>query len=188
MPSAKKSVVMRTSLESSKRASLKGPLGPFNDDEDTKAGSSAEKGNSSLPRKLIGSATIHVNEEQFTSNSMRKKKHSLGPQMKSERKRNSSAMVFSEDVKVEKSLKGPSTATVTPHALENWLNATLVDATHMEIPGVITRPEHKLPTHRYNIDRQTLVNAGISTEEVDRIYRMLFVHSVGYFELLKKIL
>ena len=58
----------------------------------------------------------------------------------------------------------------------------------MEIPGVITRQEHKLPTHRYNIDRQTLVNAGISSEEVDRIYRMLFVHSVGYFELLKKIL
>ena len=58
----------------------------------------------------------------------------------------------------------------------------------MEIPGVITRPEHKLPTHRYGIDRQSLVNAGISSEEVDRIYRMLFVHSVGYFELLKKIL
>ena len=33
-----------------------------------------------------------------------------------------------------------------------------------------------------------MVNAGISSEEVDRIYRSLFVYSVGFFELLRKIL
>lgn len=50
------------------------------------------------------------------------------------------------------------------------------------------KPMHKNPIHRYGIDRQTLVDAGISPGEVDRIYRSLFVYSVGFFELLKKIL
>ena len=72
--------------------------------------------------------------------------------------------------------------------LEAWINETLTDAYHLEIPGVLTQPEHKNPVHRYGIDRQTLVDAGISSEEVDRIYRSLFVYSVGFFELLKKIL
>lgn len=73
-------------------------------------------------------------------------------------------------------------------ALETWINETLTDAYHLEIPGVLTKPEHKLPIHRYGIDRNNLVNSGISTEEVDRIYRSLFVYSVGFFEMLKKIL
>ena len=72
--------------------------------------------------------------------------------------------------------------------LETWINETLTDAIHLDIPGVLIKPENKNPIHRYGIDRQTLVSAGISPEEVDRIYRSLFVYSVGFFELLKKIL
>ena len=32
-----------------------------------------------------------------------------------------------------------------------------------------------------------LMNAGLSVEEVDRLYRALFVYSVGFFEHLKKV-
>ena len=94
MPSAKKSAVMRTSLESSKRGSLKGPFGTLSKDKETDRNASEENVRSSLPRKIIGSATIHINEDKMNSNSMRKKKLSVGPLMNSERRRNSSAMVF----------------------------------------------------------------------------------------------
>jgi hypothetical protein len=33
-----------------------------------------------------------------------------------------------------------------------------------------------------------MTNAGLSSDEVDRIYRCLFVYSAGFFEMLKKVL
>lgn len=53
---------------------------------------------------------------------------------------------------------------------------------------MITKPEHKNPVSRYQVDRMTLMNSGLSGDEVDRIYRALFVYSVGFFEHLRKIL
>ena len=50
------------------------------------------------------------------------------------------------------------------------------------------KPEHKDPIQRYGVDRLTLNALGIPQEMVDRIYRALFVYSVGFFELLRKIL
>lgn len=110
----------------------------------------------------------------------------MAASQKSERL-NTDSLVFADDVKVEKKI-GQTSAGVSNRALETWINETLTDAYHLEIPGVLIKPEHKLPIHRYGIDRNNLVNSGISTEEVDRIYRSLFVYSVGFFEMLKKIL
>jgi hypothetical protein len=72
--------------------------------------------------------------------------------------------------------------------LETWINETLTDADHLDIPGVILKPEHKLPIQRYGVDRAELKAAGIPEETVDRIYRALFVYSVGFYELIKKCL
>jgi hypothetical protein len=72
--------------------------------------------------------------------------------------------------------------------IENWINETLQDAEHLDIPGVILKPEHKNPISRYGIDRIELTNAGIPNELVDRIFRSLFVYSVGFYELVKKCL
>ena len=58
----------------------------------------------------------------------------------------------------------------------------------MDIPGVILKPEHKNPISRYGIERSVLIEAGITNELVDRIYRALFVYSVGFYELIKKCL
>jgi len=77
---------------------------------------------------------------------------------------------------------------VTNRVLETWINETLTDAEHLDIPGVIVKPEHKNPISRYQVDRNTLIIAGLSSEIVDRIYRCLFVYSVGFFELLKLVL
>lgn len=77
---------------------------------------------------------------------------------------------------------------MNPKVLETWINETLSDAEHLDIPGVILKPEHKNPISRYGIDRLALTNAGIPNELVDRIYRALFVYSVGFYELIKKCL
>ena len=97
-------------------------------------------------------------------------------------------MVFSNDVKVEKGFKGSDGSKVSSRQMETWINETLEEAHHLEIPGIILQPENKNPVHRYGIDRTSLTSVGVSNEEVDRIYRSLFVYSVGFFELLKKIL
>ena len=72
--------------------------------------------------------------------------------------------------------------------MENWINETLKDAEHLDIPGVILKPEHKNPISRYSIDRITLSNAGIPSKTIDRIYKCLFVYSVGFYDLIKKVI
>ena len=70
--------------------------------------------------------------------------------------------------------------------LETWLNQTLNEAETLEIPGVLIKPTHKLPLARYGIERDRLVSSQISVADVDRIYRSLFVYSVGFYEMLNK--
>ena len=77
---------------------------------------------------------------------------------------------------------------MTSRVLETWLNDTLSEAEHLDIPGVILIPEHKEPIARYSIDRVTFGALGIPGEFVDRVYRALFVYSVGFYELIRKIL
>lgn len=72
--------------------------------------------------------------------------------------------------------------------IETWINDTLKDAEHLDIPGTILKPEHKNPISRYGIDRMSFSNAGIPVEITDRVYRALFVYSVGFYELVKKCL
>eukprot|EP00347_Sterkiella_histriomuscorum_P012772 403367281 len=76
---------------------------------------------------------------------------------------------------------------INSKVMETWINETLADAEHLDIPGVILKPEHKNPISRYAIDRLTLTNSGIPNETVDRVYRSLFVYSVGFYELIKKL-
>jgi gas vesicle protein len=72
--------------------------------------------------------------------------------------------------------------------IETWMNETLADAEHLEIPGVVVKPAHKSPIVRYQIDRVFLVNSGVQVDEIDRIYRGLFVYSIGFYEMIQKCL
>eukprot|EP00347_Sterkiella_histriomuscorum_P005529 403356266 len=71
--------------------------------------------------------------------------------------------------------------------IEQWLNDTLSDAEHYKLPGVILKVDHQNPITRYGIDRMTLTNAGIPNEEVNHLYRAMFVYSVGFFNLIRDI-
>lgn len=77
---------------------------------------------------------------------------------------------------------GPSP--MNPKVMEHWINETLKDAEHLNIPGILTKPENKVPVSRYRIDRMTLMKGGIPNESVNRIYRSLFVYSVGFYDLI----
>jgi hypothetical protein len=46
--------------------------------------------------------------------------------------------------------------TLNAKVIETWINETLLDAEHLDIPGVVLKPEHKNPVSRYSIDRLTL--------------------------------
>ena len=69
--------------------------------------------------------------------------------------------------------------------VEQWLNDVLTDAEDMSIPGVCKLPESTRPLCRYQVDRMFLNNMGVSSEHIDRMYRALFVHSLGFFQLLR---
>ena len=72
--------------------------------------------------------------------------------------------------------------------LETWINETLQDAEHLDIPGVILKPEHAQPISRYGIEKMQLQSAGIPIHDIDRVYRCLFVYSVGFYELIRDLL
>lgn len=76
---------------------------------------------------------------------------------------------------------GPSGSQLQSRYVEQWLNDVILDSIDLKLPGVLTRPENLVPLNRYEIDRLKLNTLGISTETTDRIYRSLFVHSVGFF-------
>ena len=38
---------------------------------------------------------------------------------------------------------------LNPKVIETWINETLLDAEHLDIPGVVLKPEHKNPISRY---------------------------------------
>ena len=37
--------------------------------------------------------------------------------------------------------------------IETWLNETLTECEHIDIPGIILEPQNKKPTVRYGVDR-----------------------------------
>jgi hypothetical protein len=60
--------------------------------------------------------------------------------------------------------------TLNAKVIETWINETLLDAEHLDIPGIVLKPEHKNPVSRYSIDRLTLT---VTYTLIFIIYRML---------------
>lgn len=69
-----------------------------------------------------------------------------------------------------------------PDVMEKWVSTTLSDAYHMNIPSLILKGGSST-LDRYHIDRRTLSEAGCKREDVDRMYKALFVYSVGFHQL-----
>ena len=52
----------------------------------------------------------------------------------------------------------------------------------MDIPGAYLSTKSKNPASRYGIDRMQLIGQGVSTENAEKLYRSMFVHSMGFWE------
>ena len=68
-------------------------------------------------------------------------------------------MIVNHSFEVQmQTFKAPREAPIrlNPKVIETWINETLNDAAHLDIPGVVLKPEHKNPVSRYSIDRLTL--------------------------------
>ena len=61
------------------------------------------------------------------------------------------------------------------------------EAHYMDIPGAVLHFKSKTPAARYGIDRMQLIGYGISTENVEKLYWSLFVHSMGFWESVRPI-
>ena len=72
--------------------------------------------------------------------------------------------------------------------METWVRDTLIEAENMNIPGIILLPEKLNPMVRYGIDYDSLLKAGLKLDDINRVYRSLFVYSVGFYEMLKKMI
>lgn len=73
--------------------------------------------------------------------------------------------------------------------METWINDTLLDAGEtntLKIPGAILKTDSKEPLVLYGIGRHELMGYSIPEKTIDRIYRALFVYSLGFYELLKR--
>ena len=55
----------------------------------------------------------------------------------------------------------------------------------LQIPGAIAKPESQVPMARYGIARNQLMDNKVALADVDRIYKSLFVYSVGFYDMLK---
>lgn len=76
---------------------------------------------------------------------------------------------------------------MNPKVLEFWLNDTLADAENIGISGCMLRTDKKPALQRYKLDRAHLIQNGLGQEQVDRLYRCLYIYSVGFYELLKAV-
>ena len=88
--------------------------------------------------------------------------------------------------KVDPSAILQSAQRINARILEAWINNTITDAEHLEIPGALAKNEYQQPLSRYGVDRHSLAQAGVSNTDVNRIYKALFVYSLGFYQLINK--
>lgn len=88
--------------------------------------------------------------------------------------------------KVDASAILQSAQRINARILEAWINNTITDAEHLEIPGALAKSEYQQPLSRYGVDRHSLAQAGVSNSDINRIYKALFVYSLGFYQLINK--
>lgn len=81
----------------------------------------------------------------------------------------------------------PNSDLENPKVMEIWVDEILKDAEITEIDCKFLKNNKKRPSERYGIDRNSLKYLGVTDEHVDRLYRALFIYSIGFYELLTKV-
>jgi len=77
---------------------------------------------------------------------------------------------------------------ITPEVIVQWIKDTLEDAAYFQVPGTVANADKRNIMRQYKIDRESLNISGIPEEAISRLYRCLFVYSIGFNEVLKTML
>ncbi|OMJ78183.1 hypothetical protein SteCoe_22076 [Stentor coeruleus] len=80
------------------------------------------------------------------------------------------------------------TQKLNSRVLETWINNTIADAASLNLPHQVIKEDSKQPLMRYGIDRTALLKLGLQPGDIDRLYRSLFVYSIGFYQLMQKVL
>lgn len=131
------------------------------------------------PRMSFFDSLKHSNQDTIKRR-IESKRHPMTG-MSGPRSQSSNRTIFSRD-NVRPSYK------LNPRILETWLNSTVSDAEDLNVPSSVLKSESRLPLVRFGIDRSSLLNSGLPSIEIDRLYQSLFVHSIGFYELILKVL
>jgi hypothetical protein len=77
---------------------------------------------------------------------------------------------------------------ITPEVVTRWIKDTLEDATYFQVPGTIKNADRRNILRAYGVDKETLSVEGVPESSISRLYKWMFIYSVGFNELLKTIL
>ena len=67
--------------------------------------------------------------------------------------------------------------------MEEWLNSKLVECKFRGLAGSLSKGNEN-PLVLFKLDRQELTRLGISDDNINHLYRTLYVNSVGFFTAL----
>lgn len=96
-------------------------------------------------------------------------------------------LLTDRDVEVDDEAKPLSkTKGFDAKTLEFWLNQTLMEAQLLNIRGTLKKNIRAINGRAnicidYGIDRLTLKNTGLTNFDIDKLYRMMFVNTSGFF-------
>ena len=75
---------------------------------------------------------------------------------------------------------------INPKKVEGWIGGALRDAMNKGYVKKEAMKIHKSVLRTFGIDRETLLNNDLDAKNINRLYRALYVYSLGFYELLKE--
>ena len=70
--------------------------------------------------------------------------------------------------------------------LENWLNTVIELSPDFKVDEA-TNKEFAKPLNRFFLSKMQLLDLGLDTGEIERLFKALFVHSMGFIQMIQEI-
>lgn len=70
--------------------------------------------------------------------------------------------------------------------IESWINTVLGQSDYV-LQKEQFNPERAVPLGRFSCSKKNLIELGLRSDQIERIYRSLFVHSMGFMQTLRDV-
>ncbi|EAR96589.2 hypothetical protein TTHERM_00490570 (macronuclear) [Tetrahymena thermophila SB210] len=139
---------------------------------------------------------IKEQQRSFTSNQKQQKSNNLQKsviiQEQQQQPQPNSLKNHKDFILKRQRIRGPQGVNIK--VVEMWINDTICEAESEVQPNQtkLNSPQKKQNDQKeilknFGLDRKSLQNKGVSKENIDRIYRSLFVYSFGFYEMIQDI-